>query len=81
MKSKNILEDIKSKSIKEAQLEIQKIIENLENIDTSLENSMEQYNRMMQLNNHIQNKFRQKAKEIKQLAIAKNKKKISRKSK
>ena len=81
MKSKNIPEDIKSKTIKEAQLEIQKIIENLENIEANLENSMEQYNRMMQLNNHIQNQFKQKAKEIKQFAIVKNKKKIARRSK
>ena len=81
MKSKNIPADIKSKSTKEAQKEIQQIIENLENIDTSLENSIEQYNRMMQLNNHIQNQFKQKAKEIKQFALHKGKKKLLQKLK
>jgi len=81
MKSKNIPADIKSKSTKEAQKEIQQIIENLENTDTSLENSIEQYNRMMQLNNHIQNQFKQKAKEIKQFALHKGKKKLLQKSK
>ena len=54
MKSKNIPADIKSKSIKEAQNEIKQIIENLESTKINLEESMEQYNRMMQLNHHIQ---------------------------
>ena len=65
MKSKNIPPDIKVKSIKEAQSEIKQIIENLENNETNLEESMESYTRMMHLNNHIQNLFRKKAKEIK----------------
>ena len=64
MKSKSIPADIKSKSIKEAQNEIKQIISNLENTETNLEESMDKYNRMMQLNNHIQEKFRQKSKEI-----------------
>tara|TARA_B100000029_G_scaffold509459_1_gene598685 strand:+ start:699 stop:944 length:246 start_codon:yes stop_codon:yes gene_type:complete len=81
MKSKNIPADIGTKSIKEAQLEIQKIIENLENTDTNLENSIEQYNRMMHLNNHIHNQFKKKAKEIKKYALHKRKKKLPRKSK
>ena len=50
MKSKNIPADIKSKSIKEAQNEIKEIITNLENTETNLEESMDKYNRMMQLN-------------------------------
>ena len=49
MKSENIPVDIKSKSIKEAQNEIKEIIANLENSDTNLEDSMYQYNRMLQL--------------------------------
>ena len=64
MKLKNIPVDIRSKSIKEAQNEIKEIILKLENSDTDLENSMEQYNRMMQLNYHIQDKFKQKSNEI-----------------
>ena len=65
MKSKNIPADIKSKSIKEAQNEIKEIITNLENVETNLEESMNKYNRMMQLNYHIQEQFKKKLKEIK----------------
>ena len=64
MKSKNISADIKSKSIKEAQNEIKEIIANLENVETNLEESMNKYNRMMQLNYHIQEQFKKKLKEI-----------------
>ena len=53
MKSKNIPSDIKTKSIKEAQNEIKDIIANLENTDTNLEESIDKYTRMVQLNNHI----------------------------
>jgi len=76
MKLKNIPVDIRSKSIKEAQNEIKEIILKLENSDTDLENSMEQYNRMMQLNYHIQNQFRQKANEIRQSKSKSSKKKL-----
>ena len=65
MKSKNIPADIKSKSIKEAQNELIEIITNLENSETNLEESMHKYNRMMQLNYHIQEQFKKKLKEIK----------------
>ena len=65
MKSKKIPADIKLKSIKEAQNEIKEIITNLENSDTNLEESMDKYNRMMQLNYHIQEQFKKKLKEIK----------------
>ena len=64
MKSKNIPADIKSKSIKEAQNEIKEIITNLESVETNLEESMNKYNRMMQLNYHIQEQFKKKLKEI-----------------
>ena len=64
MKSKNIPVDIKSKSIKEAQNEIKEIIASLENSDTNLEDSMNQYNRMLQLNYHIQDQFKEKLKKI-----------------
>ena len=76
MKSKNIPADIKNKSIKEAQNEIKEIIEKLENAETNLENSIEQYDRMMQLNYHIQDKFKQKANEIRQFTLRENKKKL-----
>ena len=76
MKSKNIPVDIRTKSIKEAQDEIKQIIEKLENTKINLEDSIEQYNRMIQLNHHIQDQFRQKANEIKQSTLHKNKKNL-----
>ena len=74
MKSKNIPADIKKKSIKEAQKEIREIIEKLENSETNLEHSIEHYDRMIQLNYHIQDQFKQKANKIKQSTLYKNKK-------
>ena len=72
MKLKNIPVDIRAKSIKEAQSEIKEIITKLENTETDLENSMEQYNRMIYLNLHIQEQFKKKANEIKQSTLDKN---------
>ena len=77
MKSENIPVDIKSKSIKEAQNEIKQIIENLESTEINLEESMEQYNRMMQLNHHIQEEFKKKLKEIRDSDINNNKQKTN----
>ena len=74
MKSKNIPVDIRVKSIKEAQNEIRDIIETLENKEINLENSMAKYNRMLQLNYHIQDQFRKRADEIKQSTLDKNEK-------
>jgi len=76
MKSKNIPADIKTKSIKEAQNEIKQIIEALENTEINFEDSIDQYNRMIQLNSHIQDQFRKKAKEIKQASLYKKKKSL-----
>jgi len=76
MKSKNISADIKSKSIKEAQNEIKEIITNLENVETNLEESMNKYNRMMQLNYHIQEQFKKKLKEIKRSDFNNDKKSL-----
>ena len=81
MKSKNIPVDIRAKSIKEAQNEIKEIIEKLEKNETNLEDSIEKYNRMMELNYHIQEKFKTKAKEISKTLLKKNKKKLSKNSK
>jgi exonuclease VII small subunit len=72
MKLKNMPADISSKSIKDAQREIKEIITKLENTETDLESSMEQYNRMMYLNFHIQEEFKKKANEIKQSTLDKN---------
>ena len=76
MKSKNIPADIKSKSIKEAQNEIKQIVSNLESTETNLEESMDKYNRMMQLNYHIQDQFKKKLKEIKSSDFDNNKKSL-----
>jgi len=65
MKSKNIPDDIGVKSIKESQEEIKEIITNLEKTDTKLEESLDKYNRMLQLNYHIQELFKKKMKDIK----------------
>jgi exonuclease VII small subunit len=73
MKSKKIPVDIKSKSIKEAQNEIKDIIANLENTDINLTESLDKYNRMMQLNYHIQEEFKKKLKEIKAADFSNNK--------
>jgi len=73
MKTKKIPVDIKSKSIKEAQNEIKEIIANLENTDTNLAESLDKYNRMMQLNYHIQEEFKKKLKEIKAADFGNNK--------
>ena len=74
MKLKNIPADISVKSIKEAQSEIKEIITKLENAETDLENSIEQYKRMIYLNLHIQEQFKKKANEIKRSALDKNEK-------
>ena len=72
MKSKNIPADIRAKTVKDAQNEIYELIDQLENAETNLENSTEQYNRIVHLNNHIQEEFKKKANEIKKTIIDKN---------
>ena len=72
MKLKNIPEDIREKSIKEAQDEIKEIIATLEGAEANLEESVEKYNRMMHLNFHIQELFKKKANEIKQSTLDKS---------
>ena len=64
MKSKNILADIKSKSLKEAKEEISQILSKLENKDINLEESVKDYERLIKLNNHINELFRIKVKKI-----------------
>ena len=63
MNSKNIPADIKNKSIEEAQKEVSEIIEILEK-EENLENSMEKYHRLILLNNYIEQKFKDKSKNI-----------------
>ena len=78
MKSKNIPADIRAKSIKEAQNEIKEILIGLESSETDLEESMNKYNRMIQLNLHIHEQFRKKAKEIKGFGFNKNRQSIKK---
>ena len=63
MNSKNIPADIKNKSIEEAQKEVSEIIKILEK-EENLENSIEKYHRLILLNNYIEQKFKNKSKNI-----------------
>ena len=64
MKNENIPVDIKSKSIKEARKEIDAILRQMESQDLDLSNSLGDYQRLIQLNKHIENIFKKKFKEI-----------------
>ena len=64
MKNKNIQADVKSKSLKEAKEEINDILGKLEKKDADLVNSIDDYQRLIQLNNHIDSLFKNKSKEI-----------------
>ena len=64
MKNENIPADVKSKSLKEAREEINDILNKLENKDTDLADSINDYKRLIQLNNHIDKLFKKKVKEI-----------------
>ena len=64
MKNENIPADIKSKSLKEARDEINAILIKLENQSTNLDNSLSDYQRLIQLNEHIDGLFKKKLKEI-----------------
>jgi exonuclease VII small subunit len=64
MKNENIPVDIKSKSLKEAREEIDVILGKLESQNTDLSNSLTDYQRLIQLNKHIDSLFKKKFKEI-----------------
>ena len=67
MKSKNIPADIKSKSLKETKEEINKILEKFEKDSINLEEQSKDYERLLNLNKHIDELFKLKFKEIKSL--------------
>ena len=77
MKNENIPAEVKSKSLKEARDEINDILNKLENKDVDLTDSLDDYKRLIQLNNHIDSLFKKKVKEISSTtrAIKKNDKK------
>ena len=64
MKNENIPADIKSKSLKEVRDEINDILNKLESKDADLSGSIEDYKRLIQLNNHIDGLFKKKVREI-----------------
>ena len=64
MKNENIPAKVKSKSLKEARDEINDILNKLESKDTDLSASIEDYKRLIQLNNHIDGLFKKKVREI-----------------
>ena len=64
MKNENIPGDVKSKSLKEARDEIDDILNKLERKDADLAGSIDDYKRLIQLNNHIDALFKKKVKEI-----------------
>jgi len=64
MKNENIPADIKSKSLKEAKEEIDGILAKLESQNADLSNSLKEYQRLIQLNKHIESLFKKKFREI-----------------
>ena len=64
MKNENIPADIKSKSLKETRDEINVILSKLESQNVDLGNSLTDYQRLIQLNKHIDFLFKRKVKEI-----------------
>ena len=69
MKSENIPADIKSKSLKETRDEIDKILSKLEKQETNLDESIGDYQRLILLNQHIDQLFKEKFKEISEKKI------------
>jgi len=63
MKDKNLLDDIKTKSLTELTELANNIIEKLEN-EKDLEASINDYQELIKLNNLIEKKFQNKSKEI-----------------
>ena len=64
MKNENIPADIKSKSLKETRREIDEILSKLENQKNNLDDSIGDYQRLIQLNKHIDELLKKKFKEI-----------------
>ena len=77
MKNENIPADVKSKSLKEARDEINDILNKLESKNVDLDGSVDDYKRLIKLNNHIDTLLKNKVKEISSITkkIGKNDKK------
>ena len=65
MKEKNLLVDNNSKSLEDLTKEINEIVKKLEN-EKNLENSIDEYQKLIKLNNIIEKKFQKKGKNISQ---------------
>ena len=63
MKDKNFQNNINSKSIDELTMELNQIIENLKK-EKNLDNSIEDYQKLIKLNNIIEKKFQAESKNI-----------------
>ena len=63
MKEKNFQNNIDSKSLEELTIEVNKIIETLEK-QKNLEDSIEDYQKLLKLNNIIEKKFQKDSKNI-----------------
>ena len=63
MKDKNLPDDNNSQTLDELKEEINQIIENLEK-EKNLENSLNDYQKLIRLNNIIEKKFQKKSKHI-----------------
>ena len=63
MKEKNLLDDINSQSLDSLTQEADRIIKNLENT-SNLESSIEDYQKLIKLNNLIEKKFQIMSKKI-----------------
>ena len=67
MKRKNIPPDIKSKSLNDTKSEILDILEKLEKKDVDLETSKKDYARLLILNDHMSELFKNKISKIRQI--------------
>tara|TARA_X000001036_G_scaffold394059_1_gene394129 strand:- start:5162 stop:5386 length:225 start_codon:yes stop_codon:yes gene_type:complete len=64
MKNENIPAEIKSKSLKEAKDEINKILTKLESQEADLDASFKDYQRLIQLNKYVDSLFKRKFKDL-----------------
>ena len=64
MNSENNSKDINNKSIRETKEEINKILQKLENANTNLRETTNDYDRLLKLNKHMDDLFKKRLKQI-----------------
>jgi|TARA_B100001121_G_scaffold76366_1_gene67690 exonuclease VII small subunit len=64
MNSEKNSKDINSKSIRETKEEINKILQKLENENTNLRETTNDYDRLLKLNKHMDDLFKKRLKQI-----------------